>query len=784
MTTIDRKTIRKAKRRDRVARSVIVLGGVTVIAGVVAILLLIAGVTLPLFRPARSQLLIDTRLPSLIPPDRVVAVGVDLSLGEEAIRSLTADVLSSDGTLAFLDMTAAVEAGAGTSSDASSERSPAESGIFILGQENIAGASHDENRTVRFVERHAGSRISVLWSDGSTSLVEVSAEAEFDQQGGRRSVYTINRLAAMPAEKGDPPELALMRFFDDREEGSKTVTCARALPGGRISVVRELTVEDDLLGTEETTTHRTMVEEGISAPIGAMTMDATGSTLYVGTTNGYLAWWEFDEEGGVKRRDSVLAFRDRRAVTSLSLVLGDVSLAVGDEKGDLTTWLRVRFEPLDKGEATTLLRQVHRLSPHDGPVRSILPSQRNKSLVSLGDGGRANLDYVTSERHLLSIDAGATSQTVGYAHDGTAFARVDDRGQLAVWQIDCPHPEIGWSTLFGRIFYEGYPEPEHVWQTTGGEEFEPKFGLVPLLFGTLKGTFYAMLFAVPLALAAAAYTSHFTTPRFKAAIKPVVEIMAAVPSVVIGFLIALWLAPIVERGILAVFASLVTIPFCFVTFMAAWQLVRRFDWAKRLENGYEFIVLVPVIVVGCISAFWLAEPIETMLFDGNFKLWLFETLDMRYDQRNCIIIAFGLGFAVIPIIFSISEDSLSNVPYTLSAASMAMGASRWQTLWRIVLPSASPGIFAATMIGFGRAVGETMIVLMATGNTPILDASPFNGMRTLSANIAVEIPEAPVGGTLYRVLFLCAVLLFLLTFALNTIAEVVRHRLRKQYGRF
>ena len=139
---------------------------------------------------------------------------------------------------------------------------------------------------------------------------------------------------------------------------------------------------------------------------------------------------------------------------------------------------------------------------------------------------------------------------------------------------------------------------------------------------------------------------------------------------------------------------------------------------------------------------------------------------------------------MVPIIFSIAEDALSNVPPSLSAASLALGASRWQTVWRVVLPSASPGIFAGIMIGFGRAVGETMIVLMATGNTPIMDWSIFNGMRTLSANIAVEIPEAPVGGTLYRVLFLCAVILFAMTFVLNTGAELVRERLRKKYMRY
>ena len=114
-------------------------------------------------------------------------------------------------------------------------------------------------------------------------------------------------------------------------------------------------------------------------------------------------------------------------------------------------------------------------------------------------------------------------------------------------------------------------------------------------------------------------------------------------------------------------------------------------------------------------------------------------------------------------------------------ASLALGASRWQTATRVVLPTASPGVFSAIMVGFGRAVGETMIVLMATGNTPILDWSMFNGFRTMSANIAVEIPEAPYGGTLYRVLFLTAALLFVITFVVNTVAEIIRQRLRERY---
>jgi phosphate transport system permease protein len=146
-------------------------------------------------------------------------------------------------------------------------------------------------------------------------------------------------------------------------------------------------------------------------------------------------------------------------------------------------------------------------------------------------------------------------------------------------------------------------------------------------------------------------------------------------------------------------------------------------------------------------------------------------------------VGIAMGFAVIPIIFTISEDSLSNVPRHLSSGSLALGATRWQTAVRVVLPAALPGIFSAVMIGLGRAVGETMIVLMATGNTPTFDWwNPFSGFRTLSATIAVEIPEAPHGGTLYRTLFLGALLLFACTFVVNTAAELVRQRMRRRYA--
>jgi phosphate transport system permease protein len=202
---------------------------------------------------------------------------------------------------------------------------------------------------------------------------------------------------------------------------------------------------------------------------------------------------------------------------------------------------------------------------------------------------------------------------------------------------------------------------------------------------------------------------------------------------------------------------------------------------RRLKPGMELAVIVPLAALGCWVAVQVGPWVEAALFGGDFKGWLHTAMGLVYDQRNSLVVGLAMGFAVIPIIFTISEDAFSSVPSHLTAASLALGASRWQTAVRVVLPTASPGIFSAVMVGFGRAVGETMIVLMATGNTPVMDWSVFNGMRTLSANIAVEIPEAPHGGTLYRVLFLAGGVLFLMTFLVNTVAELVRQRLRERY---
>jgi phosphate transport system permease protein len=395
-----------------------------------------------------------------------------------------------------------------------------------------------------------------------------------------------------------------------------------------------------------------------------------------------------------------------------------------------------------------------------------------------------SLYYSTSGRRLLAdrwSDAPISALALDPKGDGAVAIA---SGELLRRPIDNPHPEASLRTLFLPVHYEGYASAKWVWQTTGGSDAsEPKMSLWPLIFGTLKATLYALVFSVPLALMAAVWVSQLAPVRLQTVIKPTLELMAAVPSVVVGFLAALWLAPRLEAALLSAIVGTAALPLSVLVALALWRIAPA-GLRRRVPMGGELVVLAIAAVGVVTAAVLLTDPVESALFGGDFQRFLFTELGVRYDQRNSIVVGIALGFAVIPVIFTIAEDACSAVPQSLVSASRALGATRWQTAVRLVVPAASPGLFAAVMLGLGRAVGETMIVLMAAGNTPLLDLSAFNGMRTMSAAIAVEISEAPVGSTLFRVLFLTGTLLFVFTFLLTTAADVVGSYLRKRYARF
>jgi phosphate transport system permease protein len=253
-----------------------------------------------------------------------------------------------------------------------------------------------------------------------------------------------------------------------------------------------------------------------------------------------------------------------------------------------------------------------------------------------------------------------------------------------------------WRYLFLPHQWTGYDRPEYIWQPVGQIH---KYNIIPLIVGSLKTTLIGLLFSVPLAVGAAIYVSQLAGPRLRELVKPAIEMLSGIPSVVIG-----------------VFALLV-----------------------------------------------LATVLQTVF---------------GYETRlNSLVAGIALGLAVIPIVFSISEDALTSVPQSYTQAALALGASRWQTAWQIVMPAALPGVFAAVVLGFGRAIGETMIVLMVC-SASVMSWSIFDSARSITTTIAAEMAEAVAGGHHYRILFMLGALLFAVTFVSNMVADVVMHRLK------
>jgi phosphate transport system permease protein len=519
-----------------------------------------------------------------------------------------------------------------------------------------------------------------------------------------------------------------------------------------------------------------------SEPVTAFIFDSRGETLVVGTAGGNLYSYDVREGGQPSLAETLSVAPSGASVTALSYLIGDRSLVIGNSAGGVSVWMPVRQ---DQESAITRIRPIHHFDTHPASVTGISPSLRDKGFITGDAQGNLFVHYSTSAQTLLKLSGNDRAiRTLTFSPKADGAVALTDRGELITYTIHNPHPETTIATLFTPVWYEGYERPEHVWQSSSGaDDFEAKFGFLPLIYGTLKGTFYALLVAVPLALLGAIYTAMFMHPDLRAKIKPTIEIMAALPTVILGFLAGLWLAPLLERIFPALIAMIVVVPASVAITATLWQYLPA-TIIRRLRPGMESFILIPVIIGIVWICLGFNQPIESFLFGTDYKTWFTTHWGLRYDQRNALVVGFAMGFAIVPIIFSISEEALSNVPRHLIAGSLALGATRWQTLVKLVLISASPGIFSAIMIGFGRAIGETMIVLMATGNTPIMDWSLFNGFRTLSANIAVEIPEAPYGGTLYRLLFLAAVLLFVFTFLINTVAELVRQRLRTKYSQY
>ena len=523
--------------------------------------------------------------------------------------------------------------------------------------------------------------------------------------------------------------------------------------------------------------------------VASALMTSQADQVYIAERSGWVSRYDAREPSKAILAERVRFTPEGVGLTVLGFLVGEQSIIAGGSDGSVNVFFRLNTPGAKTADGFALVK-AHELAPQPAAISAFDASERSKMFITADAAGNIWVRHSTSEQTLIKLQTGSGKvSAVSLSPRENAVVAVAGDERAVTLDIDAPHPETTLGSIFGKVWYENYPGPAYTWQSSSGTDaFEPKFSLVPLIFGTVKASFYTLLFAIPIALCAAIYTSQFLGAGVRSVVKPAMEMMASLPSVVLGFIAALILAPIVENWIGAVVLAFVCLPLSLFAGAHLWQLLPQ-HIALRAGGGAKLVFIGASLVAGLYAAVHLAPLFEQLFFAGDFRAWTngagssrpFMTLlfwplafaavvfflryipafsrngrsgsngatefarwaamltlslclaaalaglsvgagiDIRgsfigtYVQRNTFVVGFAMGFAVIPIMYTIAEDALTAVPEHLRAASLACGATPWQTAIKVILPTALSGIFAAVMIGLGRAVGETMIVVMAAG---------------------------------------------------------------------
>lgn len=729
--------------KDKLAHYGVVVGGLGIILAIALIFFYLLYEVFPLFLPANAESSGHYRTPE-------EGSGKTVLLALEEQNEVAARFTDTGRVVFFqaatgkplLSETLAIPQGIVITSFA--EGSPISDGVVVYGLSNGKVIIAEHKYQISYANNQKTITPSLEYPLGTEGIV-------VDAQGSAIDSVTLSK-----------------------DNGTTTLV---AKSGGKLHLISLEKVQS--LFADEATVNR--IESVIDLPSGAifkLLLNKEGDRLYLFLNDGSLVVYDINDKSApiVRQQSNILEAGD--AITSLAFLNGDLSLLVGDSKGRVAQWSTIK-DSLNH----SVLQKIRSFVVSDHAIVNIQSEQRRKGFVAIAADGTMGVYHSTAERELIKRHISNSPPVTAILSPRANALLVETKdGNISRWSIDNPHPEVSLKSMWQKVWYESYPKPDYVWQSSSASnDFEPKYSLTPLVFGTLKAAFYAMLFAMPLALMGAIYTAYFMSPQMRQYVKPTIELMGALPTVILGFLAGLWLAPFIEKHLTGIFSLLLIVPIGVMLFAYGWQLLPK-EIRQKLPDGWESALLVPVILICGWFAFAASVPLESLCFDGSLRDWLNHEWGIGYDQRNALVVGIAMGFAVIPTIFSISEDAIFSVPKHLTVGSLALGATLWQTMTKVVLLTASPGIFSAVMIGLGRAIGETMIVLMATGNTPVMDFSVFQGLRTLAANIAVEMPESAVDSTHYRVLFLAALVLFLFTFVFNTLAEIIRQRLREKYS--
>ena len=849
----ERKVRRSVVIADKIADKVITVGGIMVIVAVVGMLLFLFAEVLPLFKKGKVTATYEYSLKE--PLGKIVNTGID------EYKTL-AFVLSQNGVFRLFHARTGRALTSGRvdlgGREITSFRCTIDGKHMVFGFSDGTVSFADADFTTSIIP---GNRLpeKLIKIDELDKTDNSAVYSEIPGSQYRKVSFAINLKDTVKASPSGRPVIAV--DYNISGEAERLLTTFIAVDSDGVAILSKMKSRINLLTGKKKTMVKTIRLPSLPDDISVHSVLLTekADMVFIASDNGRVYRFDTHDFNSPALAEIFPLLPDGVKLSFMDFLTGGQSIIAAGDDSSLNVYFIINNEKrgtLDK-KAITPARSFDIAKFNAEFFR---PSGRGKSFaVALNNGG-VKIFHATSEKTLFEF----VPDTSGVSLIGIALTprmdgiiTIQNNGLVLFREFEVPHPEITFKTLFQKVWYEGYPEPDFTWQSSAGtDDYESKFSLIPLIFGTVKAAVYSLLFALPVAILAAVYTSEFLSIKMRNTVKPLIEMMASLPSVILGFVAALVLAPVVETWIMAILISFLFVPFFLMAGSYLWQLLPVYlsmRWEGAPKIFLMFVALMSAIFLSVLTGAWF----EDFFFHGSLKAWLnggaggpepflfllllplsflimsflvsryfgavlnkgpanfnrslmeiirwlitliasvcfagiaakllaFSGFEARgsfvgtYVQRNTFIVSFAMGFAVVPIIYTIAEDALNSVPDHLRAASLGCGATKWQTTIYVVLPAAISGIFSAVMIGLGRAVGETMIVVMAAGNTPLMDINIFNGLRALSATIAVELPEAVKDGTLYRVLFLSALVLFAMTFIINTVAEIVRLRFRKR----
>ena len=580
------KQIRRRKLYDRLARHVVLAGGVGIIFCIIAILFFIGIETVPLWKnPGKEIENVSEVKDRLVSGTAAGQVRIfDIGVDEYREQFFTVDSL---GSVRFFTL----------------EEEPKHLKTHTI--------SHKTAGYTSFYNAISNASYALADREGYVKPFDVSFKVEF-REGTERTI--VSKVTEGDALRVAQEPIEIFAYQISPETGAPVVAAYTA--SGRLITYLEVE-EEGFLGEGETeifTTDLTVELEG--AEVTGVQVDSETQNLYVSTKNGKLYHWSLSDPSSPELK-SILAATEGPgvAVTKIGFLLGHRSLIVGDSAGNVSVW----FEAAD-GDEGSKLTKIHVLPSLPGAVDKLSASQRGRGFLASDTSGNIFLYQATSAIKQLDFPGhGKPYAGLSFSPKADGVVAVDSDMMLSNYHLDNPHPETNFRTLFGKIWYEGYDRPRYVWQSTGGtDEFEPKFSLTPLAYGTLKGAIYTMILSIPLAVLAAICVSQFLHPSIRNVVKPVIEVMAALPSVVLGFLAGLWLAPLLEK----IFVATLMMPFIVIALtllvLLLWHRL-PFSFSGRFRAGAEFFTLVGVIGIAAALSLWLNSPLESLVFAGTLE---------------------------------------------------------------------------------------------------------------------------------------------------------------------